>query len=1130
MRKSPFASSLIWVLAAIAFLLLLPTRSGFAERKAIKQYVHQIWTSKEGLPQNSAASIIQTRDGYIWFGTQEGLARFDGHDFTVFDRANTKELPSSWIARLMEDSAGGLWIRPRGYAPGVVRYDQGKFTSYDTTNGLPSDRVISWVTDARGTTWLGTDRGLAEFGDGKIRTYGKNDGLPSDTVSWLGVDTKENVWISTPRGLARLAGGKIQIMTGTKGYQDTVFMRINYGWNCYEDRRGTLWMNTATSLLAYSADGVNRYDKKRVLTDPTIQVMHEDAKGTLWIGTSNGLNSFADGRFTKYPVSSNSIENNISVILEDREGSLWLATGKGIARFADGKFERYQQADGLSDDGVEDMLIDKEGNVWVSTFGGGVDRFRDEKFVTYSSREGLSYDNVEAILQDHTGAIWIGGSFGALNRLANGTITHFQPKQGPPFVELRTLGEDRKGNLWVGSRNGLYTLKNGTITTLSHLVNGEADLGAGAFLATKSGEWRVGIWNQLTAYRGGRFIPLASVGKRDNGSDWINTLFEDAQGTIWVSTIGALYRYKNGQLEKIGKENGYQGAWAMAYHEDADGTLWIGSGGDGIYRYKDGKFVAISPRQGLFDYNVYTVLDDGLGYIWMSSNRGVFRASKRQLNDVADGKAASVACTVYGVADGMESRECNGGYSPAGIKLKDGRLCFSTVKGMVMVNPADIKINQVPPPVVIDQFLVEGERKPVNGLVSVPPGKTRFEFHYAGISFAGSKEVRYKYQLEGLDEGWIDAGSRREAFYTHLNPGKYTFKVIAANSDGIWNEVGASTSFELKPHFYQTAWFIGLVVFGFVTSGPTFYFRRMRQLKKRKQELEELVQERTGELQKTLNNLKETQNQLILSEKMASLGQLTAGIAHEIKNPLNFITNFAVLSQDLTQDLRKELAAERDRVNPERAEEIEELLDDLEQNVSKINDHGKRADSIVRGMLLHSRGKSGERQDTDLNALLAEYTNLAYHGMRAQDHTFNIKIETEFDPGVGKVSVVPQDLSRAFLNIVNNACYAANDKRKSAQNGFSPTVRVSAKSLPGCVEIRIRDNGNGIPASIRERIFNPFFTTKPPGSGTGLGLSLSYDIITQEHKGEIRVDTKEGEFTEFVITIPRNPVNGKEHA
>jgi signal transduction histidine kinase len=471
----------------------------------------------------------------------------------------------------------------------------------------------------------------------------------------------------------------------------------------------------------------------------------------------------------------------------------------------------------------------------------------------------------------------------------------------------------------------------------------------------------------------------------------------------------------------------------------------------------------------------------------------------------------------------MESRECNSTGVPAAWRTRGGKICFTTTRGVAIIDPDDIRINPVPPPVVIDRFVVEGETQDTRSTVRVPAGKARFEFHYAGLTFIGAENVRYRYQLVGLDKEWLDAGSRRDAYFTHLDPGEYTFQVIAANSDGVWNETGTSVSFVLEPHFYQTSWFIGLAVLFFLTSGPSFYFYRMRNMKKRREALEQQVRERTSELQKTLDNLKETQTQLILSEKMASLGQLTAGIAHEIKNPLNFITNFAALSHDLTQDLRKELAAERGRVDPARAQEIEEVLRDLEQNVNKINEHGKRADSIVRGMLLHSRGKAGERQEIDLNALLTEYTNLAYHGMRAQDQSFNVKIETDFDPTIGTVSVVPQDLSRAFLNIVNNACYAANDKRKNTRNGFTPTVRVSARNLQEKVEIRIRDNGNGIPEAIREKVFNPFFTTKPAGVGTGLGLSLSYDIIRQEHKGEIQLHTQEGEYTEFVILLPRNP-------
>ncbi len=458
MGITPPAPTRLWVSCALLLLLCLASFAGFAQRKSIKQYVHQVWTTENGLPQNSAASIVQTPDGYIWFATQEGLARFDGLEFRVFDRTNTKELRSSYFVRMREDSAGGLWARPAGYAPGVVRYHDGSFTTYDTSNGLPNNRTVTWEGDRHGTMWLGTLGGLAEFKNGKFKTYTVRDGLPADTVFRLGLDSKENLWISTTGGLARLSGGKIEKMTGQKDFPDTNFLSTNFPSNCYEDRHGTLWMTTPTHLLSYSGGVVTRYEKKAVLSNPNIQAIHEDAKGTLWIATARGLNSFAGGRFTRYNVSKDQDENNIFQIREDREGSLWLNTGKGIARFVDGSFERYGRSDGLSDDAVQDILIDREGSIWVGTNGGGIDRFRDEKFVTYSSKVGLSYDIVNTALEDRTGAIWIGTSFGGINRLKDGVITVFENKQGPQLIDTRALGEDKEGTLWIGSGRGLHTL------------------------------------------------------------------------------------------------------------------------------------------------------------------------------------------------------------------------------------------------------------------------------------------------------------------------------------------------------------------------------------------------------------------------------------------------------------------------------------------------------------------------------------------------------------------------------------------------------------------------------------------------------------------------------------------------
>lgn len=268
--------------------------------------------------------------------------------------------------------------------------------------------------------------------------------------------------------------------------------------------------------------------------------------------------------------------------------------------------------------------------------------------------------------------------------------------------------------------------------------------------------------------------------------------------------------------------------------------------------------------------------------------------------------------------------------------------------------------------------------------------------------------------------------------------------------------------------------------------------------------------------------LKEAQNQLVQAEKMASLGQLTAGIAHEIKNPLNFINNFSELSTELSDELITEIENQLDKLEQKSVKIIKELLKDIKHNVTKINEHGKRADSIVKGMLLHSRGKSGERQKTNLNDLLAEYLNLAYHGFRAQDSSFNVKMETNYDKTIEPVNVVPQNISRVFLNIFNNACYSVNEKKKELRDSFNPLLSVTTKNLGDKIEITIKDNGKGIPHDILSKIFNPFFTTKPTGKGTGLGLSLSYDIIVQEHNGELKANSEQGEYAEFIITIPKN--------
>jgi signal transduction histidine kinase len=394
-------------------------------------------------------------------------------------------------------------------------------------------------------------------------------------------------------------------------------------------------------------------------------------------------------------------------------------------------------------------------------------------------------------------------------------------------------------------------------------------------------------------------------------------------------------------------------------------------------------------------------------------------------------------------------------------------------------------------------------------------------FNFAAIDYREPEAIKYFYMLEGYDRDWQEVTEKKEnsSYYFNLPQGRYVYRLKAFNRDGTKAE--KAITIRINPPWWETWWAYTLETLLLIATVWTLIKWRTRVLKKEKIVLEEKVAQRTKELKEekeivesTLSELKTTQAQLIHSERMASLGELTAGIAHEIQNPLNFVNNFSEVGNELIDEMNQEIA----KGNTEKAKAI---ATDVKQNLEKILHHGKRADAIVKGMLQHSRSSGGVKEPTDINALADEYLRLAYHGLRAKDKSFNANMKTDFDESIKKINIVPQDIGRVILNLYNNAFYAVTEKKKQAGDGYEPTVSVSTKKLNGEVEISVKDNGNGIPQKVLDKVFQPFFTTKPTGQGTGLGLSLAYDIV-KAHGGEIKVETKEGEFSEFIIELPIN--------
>lgn len=767
-------------LLEILFISLF-SRSGQAfaldPRRELSQFAHAVWSTENGLPQNTVHAIIQTSDGYVWIATEEGLARFDGISFTVFDKRNTEQLKSNDIRALAEDREGALWI---GTADGLVRLLEGKFTLFTTQEGLPGNAIQSLYKDHDDNLWIAASSGLTRLKGGVFTSFITQPALPTSSVQSIFEDSEGTLWIGTPYGLSRFKDGKL----------------LNY---------------------AVPAGAANN----------SVVTINQDGQGRLWFGTLNGLACFDQGSFRTYTMQDGLPSNRIISLAPDRSGSLWVGTTGGLARFANNQFTGFKQGEGLSSNIILSIFEDREGSLWIGTESGGLNLLKDKKFTTYTSRDGLASDLVKSIYEDHQGRIWIGTNGGGLSLFKDGKFTTYTTKDGLSSNVVLALCADNQGNLWAGTPDGLTRFNSGRFTTYTS-AEGLANDFVRSIFADRQGNLWVGTRGGLTRLRDGVFKVYTTIDGLPN--DFVGAIHEDANGSLWIGTLGGLSRFKDERFTTYTTRDGLSSDVVTSLHEDAEKTLWIGTHGGGLNRLKDGKFAAFTTREGLPDDVVYRVLEDQQGNLWLGCSKGIFRLSKKELDDFANGKGNSIAFVAYGTADGMITRECSGGGHPAAWKGVDGKLWFSTIKGVAMIDPEKIRINDQPPPVVINQVRIDDESITPGRRIELPPGKTRFDFYYTALSFIAPEKVSFKYRLEGFDSHWVDPGTRRVAYYTNLPPGNYTFRVIARNNDGIWNDTGAVFDLHLRPYFYQTYWFYAVAVLSLALLVWQAYRFRLRQV------------------------------------------------------------------------------------------------------------------------------------------------------------------------------------------------------------------------------------------------------------------------------------------------------------
>jgi ligand-binding sensor domain-containing protein/signal transduction histidine kinase len=824
--------------ALISTLALL-----LAASPAIAQYRFDAWTTETGLPQNSVTSLIQSRDGYLWLGTSGGLVRFDGVKFTVLDSEPTSGLRSVRIHALAEDPSGALWIATEH--GGLTRYVNGTFTTFQSRDGLPTNNLQTVFADSRGTVWVGTRRGLVRFKDGQFTTFTTADGLPGDFIIAI-AEHDQGLWLGTDRGLVRMTDGGFRTLTVRDGLPSNVVWAI------------------------------------------------EPARdGSLWVGTEGGLACLRSGRVAVYTTAHGLPSDDARRLLEDRSGHIWVGTEGGVARLfpataddgngAPGRAAvvSFATDSGLSDTTIRSLLEDFEGNIWIGTNTGGLNRLKPRQVSAIGREEGLPGDGVVPITEGADGSLWIGMTCGGLVRYQDGLVTTYGIKDGLPNDCVWSLQPTRDGGLWIGTWGGGLTRrdKDGRFTTYQESNSQLASNEVLALYEARDGALWVGTTAGLHVVRDGSFTTY----RRQNGlvHDDVRFITEDREGAVWVGTPAGASRFKDGAFTNVTIANGLSSDFVRAIHQSEDGTLWFGTYGGGLNRLKDGRFTHYTIRQGMFENIVSRILEDDDGYFWMTGNKGIARVRRAELDDLAEGRTSSITSVAFGVGDGMKSSECNGGGQPAGWRSRDGRLWLPTARGVVSLDPRRIQRSEVLPPVVIERVLVDRSDRDLRAAIAVRPGQGDVEIHYTGLSFTAPEYVRFRYKLDDLDRDWTDAGTRRAAYYSHLPAGRYTFRVMAANRDGVWNTAGVATlGFQVLPPFYETWWFTTLAVA--VVGGLLFvaHDRRVRRLKRARAQQEafsqRLIESQEGERKRIAAELHDSLSQTLVVIKNRALLSLKA--------------------------------------------------------------------------------------------------------------------------------------------------------------------------------------------------------------------------------------------------------------
>ncbi len=795
------------------------------------QYRFDTWTTDNGLPQNGVREITQTPNGYLWFTTFDGLVRFDGVKFTVFNKSNTKGIINNRFTGLFSDKDGTLYATTM--EDGILTiYRNGEFSSM-TSAEVPGHYIQKIAPDANGEL-----RFLVEDDDRKSKSwYFLRDGkfiFDETQEKYNGVIVFQSksgaTWTITQTEVVELRGTEKTVYPLNLG-------NINFRPNLFEDSAGNLWIG-GNSVHRLKRGEIENFDESKGFVSNSIyHSFFEEKDGSIWFASGGGSSSgigliqYKDGKISIWGSEQGLPNTSISYLFRDREGTIWMAGNKGLSRLRKEVIHGYGTKDGIENAEVYPLLLDRKNNIWLGT------------------NRGLS--------------IYRNGNFETLDLETEGKDLQLDATWRKNRMSVQSLFEDVNGKIWIGLNGSIFITENGKATQLEnshghHVFAIKSDRTGNVWVATNKG---------LLLYRDYKFVRNYSV--RDGlPNEFMTFIFEDSKGNLWFGGLGGLSEFEDGKFTNYTTSEGLAGNYVRTIYEDAEGVFWIGTYDEGMSRFAGGKFTSYNAQNGLYNNGVFAIQEDRRGNFWISSNRGIYRVKRSELNDLANGKISKINSVGYGKEDGMLSTECNGGRQPATITDSEGRFWFPTQEGVVVVDAESEDSNPLQPSLIIEDVTIEREKVNFTDGIKIEPDQRNIEINFTGISLIKSDQIKFKYKLEGHDADWIDAGTRRTAFYSYLPPGKYNFRVIAANSEGVWNEAGTEIKLNMMPYLYQTKLFIVLCALGVAIAVLIAWKISIYQLEAREKKLTNLVSARTEELKKANDEL----HQLANSDGLTKIG------------------------------------------------------------------------------------------------------------------------------------------------------------------------------------------------------------------------------------------------------------------